>query len=296
MMRKILMLITIMIMSVMIHSSKSSATILTVEESKQEESKEIKPSNQGESQETKPIKKTENDAYLIQPKTVQREAKSKDGTVVLKCSFMYPQIKVEANSPNRKQIQVVNQLIETYAMQQFQQKCTEAVNFTNEFIGEIYQGNLPNSWLPFTVEITYDITLNRDGLLSFKYTDFEWLGGAHPNTNQTGFIYDTVQGKELKPEDLLQLDANGVKQFIADEVNQLYQKNPENYFKEEVENLQKLNFEYGYYLNDEGFVFFFNPYAVAPYVAGVVSVSLKYSEHPEKFRTPEIFQTFNSTK
>ena len=261
------------------NSNYSSATILTVEETKQEKDKDTKPS-----------KNTVNDAYLIQPKTVQREAKSKDGTVVLKCSLMYPQIKVETNSPNRKQIQTVNQLIETYAMQQFQQKCTEAVNFTNEFIGEIYQGNLPHSWLPFTVDITFDITLNRNGILSFKYTDFEWLGGAHPSTDITGFIYDTVQGKELKPEDLLQLDANGVKQFIADEVKKLYEKNPENYFKEEVENLQKLNFEYGYYLNDEGFVFFFNRYAVAPYVAGVISVPLKYSEHPEKFRTPELFQ------
>lgn len=280
-MKKYLIVVTIIILAIISKNKGSTVSGCVLEKAKHEEAMDTATKNKG------------NNVHLIQSKTLQRETKSKDGTVILKCSFMYPQIKVENDSKNRKQIQEVNQLIEVYAIQQFQKKCTEAEDYTKEFINQIYQGNLPPSWLPLTVAVTYDITLNRNEILSFRYTDFEWLGGAHPSTNLTGFIYDTIQGKELKPEDLLLIDTTGIKQFIADEMRKLYQKNPENYFKEEVENLQKLNFDYGYYLNEEGLVFFFNQYEVAPYVTGVVSIPLKYSEHPEKFRPNNIFQSFN---
>ena len=227
---------------------------------------------------------SETTAVELITKTTQREAKSKDGTTVLLCKLQYPQIKVNENLSNQKSMLEVNRLIEIEAMQKFQEKCTEAVDFTNEFIGEIYQGNLPKPWLPFTVEYSYEVTWNRQKLLSFLATEFEWLGGAHPNTNYYGYIYDIEQGIQLTPSDLLTLDENGVKQYIADEMMLLYKKNPNDYFQDEVKELQKLDFKYGSYLNDEGLVFFFNAYEVAPYVRGKVEVPLKFVEHPELFR------------
>lgn len=231
-----------------------------------------------------------NAAYEIQTKSFQKEAKSKDGVTVLRCSYQYPQVKITEKNKNHAGIQAVNHKIEAYAIQRFQERCTEANDYTSEFIDQIVQGDLPREWLPFTIETTYEMTLNHKDYLSFLNTNFEWLGGAHPNTDQTGFIYDMTMSKEAKPEDILLLDQKGIRQYIADEMKLLYQKNPEYYFKEEVDALQKLEFEYGYYLNHEGFVFFFQPYAVAPYVTGIVSIPMRYQDHPEWFRVKEPFQ------
>lgn len=236
------------------------------------------------------MKASQTKPHQIISKSFFRDGKSDDGTVILKCSLNYPQVKPQEEDPNLANITKVNGEIKTQAIKVFSQKCNDAMDYTHEFLGQIHQGMMNRAWLPFVIDISYELTFNRNDLLSFTSTEFEWLGGAHPSTELRGAIYDLKQGKSIRPEDLLVLDEVGIKKFIADEVMKLYKKNPENYFPEEVKGLQNYDFEYGTYLNDDGFVFFLQPYIVAPYVTGVVSVYLRYQDYPELFRVEEAFR------
>lgn len=223
-------------------------------------------------------------------KSFFRDGKSEDGTILLKCSLNYPQIMPQEGDKNLANIAKVNRDIESQAVKVFSQKCNDAMDYTTEFLGQIHQGMMGRAWLPFVIDISYELTFNRNDLLSFTYTDFEWLGGAHPSTELRGAIYDLKQAKSIQAEDLLVLDEVGIKKFIADEVMKQYEKEPEKFFPDEVKGLQNYDFEYGTYLNDEGFVFFLQPYVVAPYVTGVVSVYLRFQDHPELFKVEEPFR------
>ena len=227
---------------------------------------------------------TANVSYEVKTKTFQREAKSKDGQLVLTCKYAFPWIKTEKGRPDHIRILSVNQQIEKESMNQFGNACKEAVDFTNEFIGEIYQGDKKVPWLPFQVDFSYEITRNKNQWFSYLVTEFRWLGGAHPDTQYQGYIYDLSTAKLVKPVDLLKKSAKEIKQYIADEMMKLYKENPSYYFEDEVKELQKLKFEYNSYLNDEGIVFFFNAYEVAPYVTGKVEIPLKYQGNESWFK------------
>jgi len=220
--------------------------------------------------------------YEIKTKQFVKEVKSKDGLQVLSCKLTYPQI--VTGKKKSKQIKQVNHLIEKDAIVRFQKQCNDATEYSNEFINQVYFRNTPSGFLPFTVDITYTITLQNDCCFSFYSTDFVWLGGAHPDTMQYGFAYDLKKGTKLLPEDILKMDSDGVKTYIADQVQQLYEEHPEEFFKEEVEALQKLEFEPKYYITESGITFFFNSYEIAPYARGIVNVELSHREHPERFR------------
>lgn len=228
-------------------------------------------------------------SYEIKTITFRKDMKNQDGITVLSCKVEYPQLVLDSAKQLTEAVKQVNHTIEKKALVRFQKQCNNAMDYTKEFINQIYHKNMPTGFLPFLVEITYDVTLNNAMLFSFYTTDFEWLGGAHPDTQLFGSSYNLETGNKVAPTDLLKLDEAGVKTFIADSVRRLYEASPEEYFPEEVERLSRLEFAYDFYLTKEGIVFFFPPYQIAPYARGVVKVELKTSEHPELFDTPLLF-------
>ena len=229
--------------------------------------------------------KERDSAYEVVQKKFEREYTGKNKTVLLRCDLRYPQFKgIEENASNQ-----VNQIIEKNAIMEFSKNCKEARASIQDTIGDIPLGIEYQAWLPYSYQLTDEVTLNHKDYVSFYYTDFKWFGGAHPDTTIEGFSYNMNTGKQISPSDVLVLDEVGVKTYIANEAAKLYQTTPEIYFKEEIENLKKLDFEYGFYLTNEGVVFFFNPYMIAPYATGVVRIDLKQTENPQLFKAEAPF-------
>ena len=227
--------------------------------------------------------------YLLQMNMIKKQQKSTKGTVLLTCHASYPSIVYEQGQEQHDKIMQINQEIKQDAIERFQAACSEATDFINEFMGEIGEGNDRNL-LPFIIDLSYEMKWNKEDLISFVYTDYRWLGGAHPDTTKRGFIYDVNKGKKITPIDLLTISEKEIKQFIYDEMRENYQRSPEAYFKEEIEGLKTLDFKYEYYLDQEGLVFFFNTYEVAPYATGIVSIPFKYKDHSVSFRDSELFK------
>lgn len=69
---------------------------------------------------------------------------------------------------------------------------------------EFGSANLP----PYEKSITYSDSVETDRLFSMIRTDFDYSGGAHPNTVATGILWDKSLNKRITAEDLFAKDAD----------------------------------------------------------------------------------------
>ena len=61
---------------------------------------------------------------------------------------------------------------------------------------------------PYEKNISFAVPVETDRLFSMIRTDFDYSGGAHPNTVATGILWDKSLNKRITAEDLIAKDAN----------------------------------------------------------------------------------------
>ncbi len=156
-------------------------------------------------------------------------------------------------------------------------------NFTNEGEAEspVQEGE---STYGYTDEADYTVTYNTDQYLSILVDGYSYLGGAHGMPYREVIILNAETGEEVQGEQLFAVKEEVFlekkqKAFEAD-----IKKNPEMYWgdAEEIVKSTADSYQKGYYLTDEGVVFYYAPYELAPYAAGFVEVTIPYSEIPLK--------------
>lgn len=226
---------------------------------------------------------------VIETKTKETTLLSEDGTtVLLTCKYEYPQI-IEASTS--KYIDKINRDIERIVMKLYQDNCLQGVPYAKEFDQQLKSNKEIGSpsWLPFTTDLSYAIQWNKNDLLSFTMISSQWFGGAHPSYEQLSYTYDLRTGKRLSVTDLLNLSEKEIKTYIAMAFNKEAAKHPEIYFEDEIKALLDTKFNYRFYLGNDGFVFYFNPYEIAPYAAGVVHVTLSYEDSKNYIKEYERF-------
>ena len=109
----------------------------------------------------------------------------------------------------------------------------------------------------------------------------DYSGGAHGMYGCSGVNYDTETGKELWINDIIK-QTDLLTGIITDK---LYDKYSQDTFYENIEE-QIMAYEpetYNWTMNDQGLTFYFNPYEIAPYAAGLLTVTLRYEENPSLF-------------
>ena len=75
---------------------------------------------------------------------------------------------------------------------------------------------------PYEKQIIYSNPVETDRLFSMLRTDFDYSGGAHPNTYATGLLWDKTSKKLLTAADLFAADADkaALGRTLCDAVNQ----------------------------------------------------------------------------
>lgn len=231
---------------------------------------------------SRPVSENTGEEVGMEEKTIVDEMKDDNGRVILRCSLAYPQI---IGTTDSKQVQKINRELEEYFVSRFQKDCTEVKSYVTEFIDELdnRKGDVTN-FIPFVVDISYTTTFNRNELVSYRITNYQWSGGAHPNTTQDSITYDLRTGNKVEATDLLKLSEEQIKEFIAQAFEKKEEVEPGTLFPEAIELLKSHKFEYSFYLNSDGMVFYFNPYVISPYAVGIVSVSLPYASGREFYQ------------
>lgn len=124
--------------------------------------------------------------------------------------------------------------------------------------------------------------------LSLRYSNYEFTGGAHGNSVDRAYVFDTETG-ELVTFEMLSADTDALKSFVKDYMLSLYEADEGEYYSLRVledfiyegtvaDAFAALIREGSWYLGDDGLVIFSDLYELGPYAAGMCEFVIPYSE------------------
>lgn len=199
------------------------------------------------------------------------------------CTFLklsYPDF---SRGPNPKGLQAIQQRVLYFSIAPTgEKKATSLESFAKDFFADFqaFRQQFPNAPQVWSLERKVEVLVNDPKILSLSFDEFQFLGGAHPNSSrslsslnpETGAPY--TLGDLLKPGYAEKLNTLGEKQFRA--VRQI----------PAGQSLEDAGFDFkggGFQLNDnfaagqEGLIFYFNAYEIAAYVYGPTEVVIGYA-------------------
>lgn len=123
------------------------------------------------------------------------------------------------------------------------------------------------------------ITFFDGQLLSFVQSDYIYEGGAHGMPYRMGWTFDLGTGGRLTLGDLVGDTEQEIKQIVTRYFREYMAGEPEIYWEDALETVWRTaGFESDFYLTDQGIVFFYAPYDLAPFAAGFREVTVPYRE------------------
>lgn len=133
---------------------------------------------------------------------------------------------------------------------------------------------------PFDIVTVYDVTYNKDCVLSLYFDNYVYSGGAHGMTTRSSDSWNIVCSSPIRINDLFLTD--DVNTFVTEAI--VEQIDHEALLEAEVfpyfEDYETLVKEYfspkSFYLNDIGVIVYFQLYEIAPYSSGIREFLLPY--------------------
>jgi hypothetical protein len=125
------------------------------------------------------------------------------------------------------------------------------------------------------LDIVYDIYLVSDNIISIRFIDAVYTGGAHGSQQVATKNFDLKTGREMQLKYLFKNDS--YIEYISDKaIEKLNNDNvSEIHWIQEGAGPKYSNFEnFTYGKNGDSFIFHFNPYQVAPYSEGIITFEL----------------------
>ena len=148
----------------------------------------------------------------------------------------------------------------------------------------------PEYTVKYSESISIDLKRRDNKVLSFILNDYTFMGGAHGGGSYTGVNFDVATGKQITLDDLGDAEAirQTSKQYILDTIanssetarGNLYSDDIIDY-KEVIEELFSNGNQPDFYLDTVGITFVFQQYDIAPYAAGMISVTVPYSQYAD---------------
>ena len=159
----------------------------------------------------------------------------------------------------------------------------EFVLYINELIND--DGDNISDFSGFFYNFSYYITANAEsgwnGYINYTVTQEVYEGGAHPNSYKSTIIFNPIDGNTVTLDDILK---PGYKEALT---ALLTTKLLEEYNAKTIKEAQEIGLfinETGvpipsnYTFDNNGIVFIYNTYEIAPYVFGAIHITLTYDE------------------
>ncbi|MDO5522115.1 MAG: DUF4163 domain-containing protein [bacterium] len=199
----------------------------------------------------------------VKPETFRQEYRNPKGEIRLVLSYQYPNISGEYKGIDKANCRYTT-LFSNWLMDQ--DEIIDSVSEEENTGGSKY-GN----------EVSYTITYNRNNILSVLFEGYLFAGGAHGMPYRVPTNIDLRVGEEV---DLTKLK-NTSKEEIKKQVNDAFKKKIDQdkslYWDNAYTIVEQTKFEdLKYYFTEDGIVFYFDPYVLAPYAAGFVEAAINY--------------------
>ena len=141
---------------------------------------------------------------------------------------------------------------------------------------DAYENSLTGGYefLPYMAEHSFDITYNKDKLISILCADSNFAGWTHPNYSMYSMTYNLETGKEVSLGELFDMCDDAIFEKVFAEYSNMIEEKPESFYHDASDCLKDALTELRWYLAGDGVHFFINPYEIAPYAAGVIEAVL----------------------
>lgn len=214
--------------------------------------------------------------------TVEKERQDfydEDGTLLAYYAYQRPSMEVvneDALSPQDKEAA-------QRAMDTFNGRMSELMNSENSEVKQYAQYDYENGMdagLPYYKETETRVTLCGQ-VASVRINHYYNMGGAHPNCDTGGLLFDMTSGQFIAPGQLAD-DQNtfqhGVAERLIEKADGLGEEYTTAYFPDYQDTLRAWEVSGAVIFASAGMTVIFSPYILGPYAMGPVELTLDYEE------------------
>lgn len=219
-------------------------------------------------------------------------------------------IKIDAIFPQKFENQVVLQKIQdaiieqlkpvggrvniTQALQQAVQNYFEAYKKDMEnATSEEVQGDMAFQY-SYTSEKYIRVEFNDHYLLSLMVWNYDFMGGAHGNTQADYLVFDLKTGNLLKTQDIFAANAN-VRTKLENLINEQFRKDQKISAKTTLTeygmNSDRIPLNENFFVTQKGIGFFYNAYEIAPYAMGQFEIIIPFEKLKPLLKPTHPFKT-----
>ena len=198
-------------------------------------------------------------------KTIRESSETK----ALKTDLQYPVIQGLADPAVQEQLNQFYQGLAVQAKKTGEQNAADLAPVLIQFPEMQGPSARVQTWFD------YHIKYNQNGLLSLVFLEYQFAGGAHGSTIQSGYTFDLATGKQISLEDQFLPGVDYVSVISKEVKRQIDERGlTETLF----EPFTKIRPDQGYYLTNQGLVVFFQQYEIMPYAAGIQEFTIEYQD------------------
>lgn len=200
------------------------------------------------------------------------------GFTSFKYSILVPEITIAGNETASKRI---NRYFAELAEKEVK-TARELAESTSEDVQNEYSREL----MPYEYDVTASLLYSNGNIMCFSVSEYDFLGGPHPNHSASFVVFSMKTGKTVSCEDIFTDKAKARKAIYnameaqIDEWDKLYEtKMRENELNADYAKELKNGWTDGnWYIKEDKLYIYFNNYTIAPYAAGDFEFVIPVSE------------------
>lgn len=203
----------------------------------------------------------------VKDKYINYSDTAEDGTVLFTGRAAYPEFSGESE---------VIAAMNDYILGDVQEAIVRARADCYYAALEAYENSLSEGYefLPYMAEHCFDITYNKDKLLSIVCSDCNFAGWTHPDYLLYAMTYNIETGAAVNLKELLNMSEADIYDMVFEAFEKRIEESPETFYHDASLCLEDALSELKWYLAEDGIHFFINPYEIAPYSSGVIETVL----------------------
>ena len=198
-----------------------------------------------------------------------------------KARIKYPFLKIKDKNTNKKDSKVkivesINEEIYEYILE-FKNRIKEESKQYEKDYKKIYSKQ-KEQYVKYQYEAysEYEVTYNKNNILSIPITTYEFTGGAHGMTYLKSYNYNLLTGKQIKIKDIFK-SGTDYEKIINDYISKEIEKNKDLYFTGE-NGFKGISSNQDFYIEKDGLVVYFQRYDIAPYYVGIPKFKIPWNQ------------------
>ena len=211
--------------------------------------------------------------YNIQLKKIIEESE------FFKAQINYPYLQIKEKykgmeKENTKTINIINNEIYNYLCNFKSNIKKQSKQYEKEYKNSYKDLDLPK--FVYEAYSEYDVSYNRNNLISIPILTYEFTGGAHGISTLKSFNYNLKSGEELKLSNIFKYNVD-YKSVINNYIKQEIEENKDLYFTGK-DGFKGIDDDQGFYLENDKLIIYFQLYEISPYYIGIPKFEIPFSE------------------